>query len=92
MRCKPSTRISPTVNSPAWTQILADVLNRPVRLSAEPEASSRGAALLAMEALGWIRGEQAALLGRTFEPDAGRHEIYRAAAERHAERYRQLVQ
>lgn len=80
------------VNSPAWTRILADVLNRPVTLSAEPEASSRGAALLGMEALGWIRELPPAALGRVFEPDAGRHAVYRAAAERHALRYAQLVQ
>ncbi|HEX7899846.1 MAG TPA: gluconokinase, partial [Planctomycetota bacterium] len=82
------------VNSPAWAQILADVLNRPVALSAEPEASSRGAALLAMEALGWIRSAEdlPAALGKTFAPDAGRHAAYRAAAERHARRYRELVQ
>jgi gluconokinase len=81
------------VNSPAWTQILADVLNRPVALSAEPEASSRGAALLAMEALGWIRSAEdlPAALGRTFEPDAGRHAAYRAASDRYAKRYEQLV-
>src|SRR4030095_11675206 len=29
--------------SPAWTQILADAMGRPIRPSAEPEASSRGA-------------------------------------------------
>jgi gluconokinase len=81
------------VNSPAWTQILADVLNRPVTLSAEPEASSRGAALLALEALGWVPGLEAlpAALGRTFAPDAGRHAVYRAAADRHGSRYERLI-
>ena len=41
--------------SPAWQQILADALNRPVRLSRVPETSTRGAVLLALEALGAIK-------------------------------------
>jgi gluconokinase len=36
------------VASPWWQQTLADVLGRPVRLVDEPEASARGAALLAL--------------------------------------------
>jgi gluconokinase len=81
------------VNSPAWARILADVLNRPVTLSAEPEASSRGAALLAMKALGWIRDFEAlpAARGLSFAPDAARHAAYRSAAERYASAYAQLI-
>jgi gluconokinase len=41
-------------NAPAWQQILADALNRPVHLSRVPETSTRGAALLALETLGAI--------------------------------------
>ena len=37
---------------PVWTQMIADVLGRPLFISDIPEASSRGAALLALEALG----------------------------------------
>jgi gluconokinase len=36
------------VASPWWQQTLADVLGRPVRIVDEPEASARGAALLAL--------------------------------------------
>ncbi|HJW64235.1 MAG TPA: FGGY-family carbohydrate kinase, partial [Actinomycetes bacterium] len=36
------------VASPWWQQTLADVLGRPVRVVDEPEASARGAALLAL--------------------------------------------
>jgi gluconokinase len=36
------------VASPWWQQTLADVLDRPVRVVDEPEASARGAALLAL--------------------------------------------
>ena len=40
------------LNSPTWTRIMADTLGRPVTLSGVKEASSRGAALIALEALG----------------------------------------
>ncbi len=40
--------------SPAWQQILADALNQPIRLAQAPETSTRGAVLLALEALGAI--------------------------------------
>jgi sugar (pentulose or hexulose) kinase len=36
------------VASPWWQQTLTDVLGRPVRVVDEPEASARGAALLAL--------------------------------------------
>jgi gluconokinase len=80
-------------NSPAWVQIMADVLGRPVRLSAEPEASSRGAALLALESLGAIDdlANVPAAVDRTFEPEPNRAPAYRAAIERQRELYRLLV-
>src|SRR3989441_74425 len=40
------------IHSPAWSQMLADALNQRVMTSPEPEASSRGAALLVLHALG----------------------------------------
>lgn len=63
--------------SPAWLQIFADVLGRPVTASAEPEATARGAALLAA-------GEppSPARDGRLYPPDARRHARYGAALER----------
>jgi gluconokinase len=42
------------VHSPGWRQMIADALERQVRISTAPEASSRGAALLALERLGII--------------------------------------
>src|SRR5579871_664801 len=57
-------------HSPVWSQMFADALGQPLTLAAEPEASSRGAALLAMEAAGIIQatGEAEARLGKTFHP------------------------
>ncbi len=70
--------------SRAWTQIIADALGRPVRWSRESEATSRGAALLALEALGVLPELAAARqpLGETFEPDRAHHARYRVALER----------
>lgn len=71
------------LRSPAWTGIIADALGRPITVSAVPEASSRGAALLALEALGGTRIENvAAPLGETYEPDLSRHAVYKKALER----------
>ncbi len=59
-------------HSPAWTQMMADALQRPVSFCLEPEASSRGAALLALErlgAIGHIR-DLPAQMGRVYQPRA----------------------
>jgi gluconokinase len=79
--------------SPLWSQMLADVLARPVHLSTAREASSRGAALLALESLGAIDHLADAPVGqsRTFEPDMQAHAIYRAAAERQEIVYQSLL-
>jgi gluconokinase len=66
------------LNSPAWTQMTADALSRPVTVCTEPEASSRGAALWALEQLGTIPDLTAlpASTGATFAPLPGREPIY----------------
>jgi gluconokinase len=71
--------------SRAWTQMLADALGRPVHCSAESEATSRGAALLALESLGVLPDVSAARapLGEVIAPDPARHARYAAALERH---------
>jgi gluconokinase len=65
--------------------MLADALGRAVHCSAEQEATSRGAALLALEALGALPDVSTvrAPLGAVFTPDAAHHARYRAALERH---------
>jgi gluconokinase len=72
------------VRSRSWNRILADALGRPVTLSREPEATSRGAALLALQALGALPDLGAARdpLGETVEPDPAAHARYRVALER----------
>jgi gluconokinase len=65
-------------HSPVWTQMFCDALGTPITLAAEAEASSRGAALLAMEAAGLISAttEAVARTGQTFQPDNARHSRY----------------
>ena len=77
------------LNSPAWCQMLADALDLPIVTSPEPEASSRGAALLALSAQGrmprlWSITPKA---GRRFRPRRRVHEIYARARERQRQLY-----
>jgi gluconokinase len=79
--------------SPAWTGIMADVLGAPLTPSTEAEGSSRGAALLASEALGLIPALEAvpAGTGPVIEPDPARHRRYRDGLARHRALYDLLV-
>ncbi|MFQ5899707.1 MAG: gluconokinase [Candidatus Methylomirabilia bacterium] len=80
------------VNSPAWTQLMADVLGRPVITSGEPEASSRGAALLAFEALGLLRIDEIPnSFGKLYHPRWGAHARYREAFRRQTTLYRNFA-
>ena len=81
------------LRSPAWTQMLADALNRPIHPSAESEASSRGAALMTLEALGLIpRLEDVpAQFDPPLLPDAARHGRYAAALTRQKLQHDKLV-
>lgn len=81
------------LSSPAWLQIIADVLGRPVGLSNTPEASARGVALLALEALGALESLDQApdFIGAVVQPDHVRHERYQEAMDRQQELYRRLV-
>lgn len=58
------------LHSPAWTQMMADALGRPVTACTEPEASCRGAALWVLEQIGAVEQISSipASTGATFEP------------------------
>jgi gluconokinase len=79
--------------SPLWSQMLCDVLGRPVNLSDVAEASSRGAVLLALEARGLLKSIETAPLPfvQTFEPDMAYHACYQAGLERQQEIYQKLL-
>ena len=72
------------LNSPVWMQMMADVIGVPVVASTVGEASSRGAALLALQALGHLSDLDAAPapLGKVYEPDTANHERYQRARAR----------
>ncbi len=80
--------------SPVWTQIIADVLAQNMNLPDVREASSRGAVLLALEAIGTIGNIETTktLKGQEFKFDKERHSIYRKARKRHEEFYRMLIE
>jgi gluconokinase len=80
-------------SSPVWAQIIADVLGRPVLLSASREASTRGAVLLALEATGKIESIQDSehSVERTFAPDMSRHARYQEGIGRQAKAYDNLI-
>lgn len=81
------------LNSGAWVQVLTDVLGRPVVVSGEPEASSRGAALMALDALGLLRLKEARTsFGKRYHPRRVAHERYREAFLRQARLYDLLAQ
>jgi autoinducer 2 (AI-2) kinase len=67
--------------SPEWTQILCDVLGRPVRVPTETEATARGAAACAAAGAGAFESPAAAAAAwsgweRHHEPDPSVHELY----------------
>jgi gluconokinase len=81
------------VRSRAWMQMVADALGRPLLLSEEREASSRGAALLASAAAGRLADLDAAArtAGTGIEPIAARRPRFAALRARQRELYAALV-
>src|SRR5215213_7759945 len=79
-------------SSPAWLQIMADVLGRPLLLGGPAEASSRGAALLALEAVGKIANieKDQFAIDQVCEPDMALHARYQQGLERQEELYERL--
>ena len=73
-----------------WIQIMADALARPVAVSRVPEASLRGAAVLALERSGHEVAE--APIGEIVEPRPERAEAYRSAREEQQRLYELLYE
>ena len=74
------TLVGGGAQSDVWCQILADVLNRPIRQAVDPiHANARGAALLAAMGLGHLRFEDVPSLVRhrqVYEPDRLHRALY----------------
>lgn len=81
------------VKSSVWIQILADVLGRPILRSPWKEASSRGAAMVALVAGGVTPdlAEIPALPAEPVSPNLARHARYQEARKRVHELYRKVV-
>ena len=80
------------IHSPAWTQMLADALDVRVTASPEREASSRGAALLALHVLGKLPKlwSSAPARGRSYPPRPAVHARYERARRRQQHLYKVL--
>ncbi|HKN63420.1 MAG TPA: FGGY family carbohydrate kinase [Gaiellaceae bacterium] len=77
------------LHSRDWIQIMADALARPIHISAVPEASLRGAAVLALEREGHEVTD--APLAGVVEPRADRADAYRTAREAQQKLYDALT-
>ncbi|MBA2278370.1 MAG: carbohydrate kinase, partial [Chloroflexia bacterium] len=79
------------LRSPLWLQIIADTLNHPVvALREEAEASARGTAICALDAIGARNDLSPPLpIDATYLPDTDRHRRY--AAARHRQRRLELA-
>lgn len=82
------------LHSPAWTSMMADALSRPVLACLEPEATARGAALLALERMGVIQDISAVppRTGSTYEPVESHWAIYSEELRRQRVLYHHLFE
>jgi gluconokinase len=82
------------LHSPAWTCMMADALSRPVLACLEPEATARGAALLALERLGLINDVQSLppRTGQVYEPVPAHWAVYSDELRRQRVLYHRLFE
>jgi len=84
------------LRSPVWTQMMADTLSHAVIQCIEPEATSRGAALLALERLGVIGNDVIenvhARTGALIQPIERNGRLYLAALDRQRRLYGKLFE
>lgn len=78
------------LSSPAWMQMMADAIGRPISAGKLKEASSRGAAVFAIEALA-LGAPAKVATGRIFKPRAAATRAYRKAETRQEALYRALI-
>ena len=79
------------VRSPAWCQVMADAIGSSVSTLDVPEASSRGAALVALERAG-VPPPRRLPVARTFRPRRRAHLAYREAYLRLGKLYGALIE
>jgi gluconokinase len=79
------------LRSPVWTQMMADTLAHAIVQCIEPEATSRGAALIALERLGVIENGPART-GALIQPIEKNGALYMTELERQRRLYNKLFQ
>lgn len=75
------------LKSPLWLQIISDTLGLPISaLDAEAEASARGVAIAALEAIGALESirPDTPMIKDTYHPDIDASGVYKAAWQRQA--------
>jgi gluconokinase len=82
------------LHSPSWTKMMADGLPHSVTPCLEPEATSRGVALMALERIGAIRdiGDLVPKLGMTVPSDESKKPFYDTSLEQQRRLYNKLFQ
>ncbi len=82
------------LHSPSWSQMMADALGHAVIPCLEPEATARGAALMALERLGAISdiGDLAPALGSEIRAAETKQGIYAAALADQRQLYEKLFE
>jgi gluconokinase len=85
---------SALLHSRVWTQMMADALGHPITMCVEREATSRGAALLALERIGAIADihTAAAEYGDSIPVNAANGEMYRKALALQRELYERIFE
>ncbi len=85
---------SALLNSKVWAQMITDTLCHPMCLCLEPEATARGAALLALERMGVLKdiGGVPVQFGGTLEPDPAKKDLYLAALALQRRLYQKLFE
>jgi gluconokinase len=82
------------LHSPAWTQMMADALGRQVQACVEKEATSRGAALLALERIGAIPSisNLPPAMGDRFDASPEHQEAYKTMLARQKRLYQKMFE
>ena len=81
-------------NSRLWSQIVADVIGRPLAISRINEASARGVAMLVLRSAGIVPDLEKfpSFTGALLYPNPERHVVYRAAMLRQQRQYENYLQ
>lgn len=80
-------------NSPWWLQTMADVLQGEVHVPAEEQATSRGAAILALNAMGEWNGFDDVMpkIANIYHPSSQHQDRYQIAIERQSNLYEAVI-